>query len=217
MPRGRSVNIATGSGHRSKVTLAKLARKVNKNARVLGNREIKRIRFTFGDTTPSTTSVVQNLTGIGQGDAPNQRTGSKIHLKHVSVSGSIVKNTSFPFTKIRMIIFRDNLGGTTPPVIGDIFSSEDDFHDNEHRQPEEQPMARFTVLWDKYIILNEGFDGQTTAAAFKFSKRLNSTVLFSGSASTNEGKNSLWLMSASDEATNTPSLTADIVVKYSDL
>ncbi len=81
----------------------------------------------------------------------------------------------------------------------------------------EQPMKRFTVLWDKYIVLRENFDGETSAIGFRFKKKLNFDVLFTGAAATDEGKNHIYFVSGSDEATNVPAVTGDIVLRYSDL
>ncbi len=195
---------------------AALAKQVRKNTRILNNREIGRIRITM-DTTPDTTAVVQQISAVAQGDDVAFRHGRKVHAMSLSVSGSIVKASVSPVTTVRFLIFRDNLGTTTAPTLADIFSSEDDFFDNHHRLINEQPMKRFTVLWDKFIVLNENFDGQLTTRGFNFTKKLNHNILYTGSAATDEGKNSLWFMSGSNEASNVPAVTGDIVFRYSDL
>ncbi len=217
MPRGRSVTIATGPGHRAKVSsLRKLEVKVRRNTKQLGSKELGRIRIDM-DTTPDTTAVVQHVTAIAQGDDVTQRHGRKIHAEHISIRGSINKVAASAFTTVRFILFRDNLGSTTPPTIADLFVDENDMFENKHRLINEMPMKRFTILWDKYINLNETFDGQLTNAYFQFSKKLNFDVLFTGTAQSSEGKNSLWFISNSNEATNVPSCKGDIVFKYSDL
>ncbi len=217
MPRGRSVNIATGPGHRSSRTaLGKLEKKVNKNTRILGSREQGRIRVTM-DTTPATAAVVQNVSFVQTGDDVSQRQGRKIHAESVLISGSIVKNALSPATSVRFLLFRDNLGSTTAPTLNDLFTDENDFFDNHPRLINEMPMKRFTILWDKFIVLNEFFDGQIMTKGFRFSKKLNFNILYTGAANTDEGKNSIWFMSASDEASNTPNVNGDIVFKWTDL
>jgi len=193
-----------------------LRRKINKNTRALRGKEMGRIRIDM-DTTPDTTAVVQNISALAQGDDVSDRHGRKIHAEHVSIRGNVLKAVASTITRVRFIVFRDNLGSTTAPILTDIFTDEADFSNNKHRLINEQPMKRFTVLWDKYIMLNENFDGQNTGSQFKFSKKLNFDILYTGAASTDEGKNSLWFMSASDEATNVPAVGGDIVFKYSDL
>lgn len=199
-----------------KVTVGSLAKKVSKNTRALASKEKGRIRIVM-DTTPDTTAVVQNLSFIAQGDDVDARHGRKIHAESISVSGISIKLAAGTSTRSRFIIFRDNLGTTTAPTLADLFSDEDDFFNGHHRLINEQPMKRFTILWDKYVIQNQAFDGQAPVARLKFFKRLNFNVIYTGVAATDEGKNSLWLISGSSEATNVPTVSGDIVFKYSDL
>lgn len=199
-----------------KQSLAKLAKKVNKNSRALASKELGRIRVTI-DPTPDTTAVMQNVVDISQGDDVTNRHGRKIHAESISIRGSINKHGTSSFTTVRMMLIRDNLGSTTPPTLADLFIDENDFFENKHRLINEMPMKRFSILWDKYINLNESFDGQLTNAFYQFHKKLNFNILFTGTASTSEGKNSLWFMSGSNEASNVPANKGDIVFKYSDL
>ncbi len=193
-----------------------LASQVRKNTRQLNAQEIGRVRITM-DATPDTTAVVQNVSFVSQNSDVTGRRGRKVHAIHLSVSGSLIKNTASPATTVRMMIFRDNLGTTTAPTIADLFSDENDFFQNKHRLSNEQPMKRFTILWDKFIILNEHFDGEITAVSFSFQKKLSFDILYTGTSTTDEGKNSLWFMSGSNEASNVPAVTGDIIFKFSDL
>ncbi len=212
MPR----RLRAGEAKGPKNSLVKLAKKVNKNTRILASREKGRLRVAL-DATPSTTAVVQRVSSVAQGLDDDDRIGNKIHATHVSIRGTIVKAGASVSTGVRFMLLRDNLGSTVPPTLSDIFVDEDDFFENKHRRDGEQEMKRFTILWDKFIILNENFDGQATLASYKFSKKLNFDIIYTGTAATNEGKNGLYFMSASDEATNTPGVTGDIMFRYSDL
>ncbi len=193
-----------------------LAKQVRKNTKILNNREIGRKRIVM-DATPDTTAVVQNVSLIVQGDDVSNRHGRKIQAKSISVSGSIAMAVASTATQVRFMIFRDNLGTTTAPTLADLFADENDFFNNQHRLINEQPMKRFTILWDKFIVLNENFDGQLTTRGFKFFKKLNFPILYTGTASTDEGKNSIWFMSGSDEASSVPSVSGDILFHFSDL
>ncbi len=199
------------------LALSDLRKKVNKNSRILNSRETKRIRQAFADTTPTTTATVQNVSALISGAGAAGRNGDKVHAKSISFQGSYLKNGASVSTLMRFMIFRDNEGTTTAPTLAEIFDSESDFFDNHQRSVGIQPMKRFTVIWDKMIVMNESFDGQATAGTWKMKKRLNFNILYSGAASTDEGKNSLWLMTISDEATNVPSVVGDIVFEYTDL
>ncbi len=217
MPRSRSVSIATGPGHRAKVSsLKKLEVKVRRNTKILNQGEIGRIRITM-DNTPDTTAVVQNVSFIQTGDDVTQRKGRKIQAHSLFVSGQITKNATASATSVRFILFRDNQGTTTAPSLTDLFTDENDFFNNHPRLINESPQKRFTILWDKHIILNENFDGQTTRKNFKFSKKLNFPILYTGAANTDEGKNSIWFMSGSDEVSNVPAVDGDVIFKFTDM
>ncbi len=209
-------SIYTIMPRRNGKALASLSKKVAKNTRILGQREVKRVKVTI-DSTPDTTAVMQNVSAVAEGLGSNERNGRMIHAVGVQIGGITAKNPTATFNALRFVLFRDNLGTTTAPVVTDLFDSESDFFDNKPRTEHIQKRKRFTVLWDKHIILNESFDGNVSAKSFKFSKKLNFRILYSGSAITTEGRNSLWLISGSDEATNVPSVDADIIFKYTDL
>ncbi len=199
-----------------KQSLARLSKKVNKNTRLLGSREIKNVRVDI-DATPDTTAVVQNVSFVAQGDGVTQRSGNKIKANSISCAGTLIKAAASSSNGVRILIFRDNNGTTTAPVLTDLFLDENDFFNNQQRIQDPQNMARFSILWDKYIILNEGFDGQTTMVKYNFHKKLNHNIYFSGSLNTNEGKNGIWIMTGSDEASVVPALAGSTIFKFSDL
>jgi len=214
---GRSVTIATGPGHRAKVSsIKKLEVKVRKNTRILNSRDVKLVRTEI-DTTPDTTAVIQNVSLVAQGVTASGRVGRKIHAQSMELKGIIASNATATFNSYRIILFRDNLGNTTAPTRGDLFESEDDFFNNKPRNNNVQNLKRFTFLMDRHIILNESFDADISARSFNFKKKLNFNILYTGAASTDEGKNSLWVISGSDEATNVPSVQIDGLFTYSDL
>ncbi len=197
-------------------TQDKLVKQVRKNTRILNQREVGRIRITM-DTTPDTTAVVQNISSVAEGDDVSNRHGRKIHAESVSVRGNLFKLGASALTFVHFLIFRDNLGTTTAPTLADLYTDENDFFENKHRLINEQPMKRFTILWDRYFVVNEGFDGQTTGLSYKFEKKLNFNILYTGTSNADEGKNSIWFMSASNEATNVPRVDGDIVFRWTDV
>lgn len=198
------------------VSLKTLSKKVNKNTRKLNTKEINFVRAAV-DTTPDTTAVIQNVSLTAQGLDDNDRIGRKIHARKIELAGIVEKHTSANFSSYRIILFRDNLGTTTAPVRGDLFESEDDFFNGKMRTHNEQSFKRFTFLMDKHIILNEAFDGNVMARTIHWKKKLNFDILYTGAATTDEGKNSLWIISGSDEATNVPGVDIDVMLTYSDL
>ncbi len=96
MPAGRMKLAYAG---RKQSGIKALAKKVNKNTKILRSIEIGRLRITM-DPTPDTTAIVQDLTGITQGDDVAFRHGRKVHAISLSVSGSVVKNTASAVTRM---------------------------------------------------------------------------------------------------------------------
>ncbi len=213
MPAGRMKLAYRG---RKQSGMKALAKKVSKNSRLLAGREIGRVNADLA-TGPSTTSTVQLISSTASGSDISSRDGRKIHAESIEISGNVAMNATAIFSIYRMVLVKDTAGTTTAPVITDIFQDEDAFFQGEPRLPNPQPLKRFVVLWDKVITLNENFDGQRQVKAFKMKKKLNFDVYYSGTNATDEGKNSLWLIQGSDEATNVPSVNAAFVFSYSDL
>ena len=170
-------------------------------------------KTTVASTPAAATVSIQNLTAIAVGDDYDDREGRKIRLKSVQLKGSAEINASATATKLRVMVVRDNNGSTTAPVIADLFANDAAFYDNKPHNDDPQTNARFSVLMDKFYILDTAKQRMVGIRGYR---KLNSHCYFSGSASTDEGKGSLWLLSASDEATNTPGLTMEAIVKWID-
>lgn len=164
-------------------------------------------------TDPSTAGAVVNLTAIAQGDDIANRQGNKIRAKHISVSGQVSLNGSATITQLRMMIVRDNNGSTTQPAITDLFTDVGTFRQNHNKLGDAQSNSRFSILFDKHILLD---DQDRRQVAIKWSSSLDHHIFYSGTAATDEGKGNLYLFVASSEATNDPVLSVDAMVKFID-
>lgn len=163
---------------------------------------------------PNSTGSVASVTPIPQGDDVAFRHGNTVILRRVVVSGSILRAGSGSNTKVRYVLFRDNLGTTTQPVLTDVFKDATQFFSNKVRLGDPQSMARFTILWDWFTILNNSTDRPNTW--FHMDKKLNSLCMFTGTASTDEGKGNLYLIQASSEPTNDPAVLGSVQVWFTD-
>lgn len=201
---------------KSRKSLATLAKKVAKNTRILNTREFGSQRTAL-TVSPSTTANVLNVSPIGVGDDVSNRQGRKIQAHSIEISGTITMHATSAQTAYRLVLVKDRFGTTDNPVLGDLFIDVNDMFENQVRRETPQDHKRFQVLWDKFINLNEPWDGASPQKAFHFKKNLNFPIFFSGSAATDEGKNNLWLFEVSDEATNTPVVNAVAVFRFSDL
>ncbi len=168
--------------------------------RKLINVEYHRVAVSF-TADPNTSGAVVNLTAIAQGDDTNDRQGNKIRLKQLLVQGKITLNsTTATDSHVRMVIVRDNNGSTTQPSIAELYGSVANFTNNLLKVGDPQTNSRFSVLWDKFIIV----DTDKPSKAVAYSQSLDSHCFFSGTGATDEGKGAIYLFISSNEATNDP-------------
>ena len=92
-----------------------------------------------------TTAIVTNLTAIAQGDDFLNRQGRKIRLQSVSMKGVFTASASATITFGRVIIFRDNNGSTTKPVLTDLFADDSTFYTGKHKLGDPQTNGTFIV------------------------------------------------------------------------
>ncbi len=176
------------------------------------NVEFKTITTSF-TSDPNTTGSVVNLTAIAQGDTIANRQGNKIRSKYLKVSGNVRINASATSTHLRLVIVRDNNGNTTQPAIADLFPDVGSFFGNKNKSGDPQSNSRFTVLWDKFIMLDVVGLEQVPIG---WSTELDHHIYFTGTGATDEGKGHLYLFIASNEATNDPAVQVDSMFKFID-
>ncbi len=216
MPYKYSSTTRQGKRERKGKSTKSLAAQVRKNTALLKSVEVGSARREMV-TVADTTATLREISETVQGDDIANRHGRRIKAFSVSIRGSCVKAAASAGSKMRLLVFRDNYGSTTIPTLSDLFVDEQDFFDNEHKRDDSHTSARFTVMWDKYIILNENFDGQETAKSFKFYKKLSHEIIYTGTAATDEGKGSMWLLQGGTPTTNLTTVTGDIIFKFTDI
>ncbi len=197
------------------ITYQQIGTKVLKDVaylRGLINVEYKTITTGF-TVDPNTTGAVVNLTAIAQGDDIANRQGNKIRAKYISVKGNVKINASATSTHLRMMIVRDNNGSTTQPAITDLYADANTFRANLNKLGDPQSNSRFSILWDKFVMLDAVNLEQVPVS---WTSSLDHHIFYSGTASTDEGKGNLYLFISSSEATNDPSVTANAMVKFID-
>jgi len=178
----------------------------------LVNVEYKSIRVTV-PASPDNTPVVTPISAPAQGDDFDDRDGRKIKLFSYRVQGRVTMNASASGTIYRMVILRDNNGSTTRPVVTDVYPDAAAFNSGIMPNDDPQTNARFSILSDKrYLIANGGRE----MANITIYRRLNSHAYFTGTGANDEGKGMLYMFTGSNEATNVPTVGADVVVKWID-
>lgn len=158
----------------------------------------KHITASTVSETPSTSGVVINMTDVAQGDDAAQRTGRSVLGKSLILNASITKHASATASIVRVLVVKDKENQGTIPAITDLLTSASV---NALRLTTSNA-ARWQMLLDrKYIV-----DSNQPLRNLKFYIKINSHVLYSGTASTDEDRGQYFLMLISSEATNTPSV-----------
>ncbi len=192
------------------MSTAMKALRMAKYVKGLVNSELHSSDFTL-NTTVTTTPTVSHLTDVAIGDDFTQRTGRKIRLKSIQIRGDIELNAVATNSTFRMIVFKDTMNIGTPPTASQIVANTDAL-----RNPEPNFLNRFKILMDRTIQLNQKVDANLPKVTFNWYRKLDLPVTYTGTASTDEGKNSLWLLLVSDEASNAPDLDFTSRIRFRD-
>ncbi len=194
----------------SAAKLAALAFTVRKLKRMIN---VEYHSLTTDWPAPAQAGSVTNLSAMAQGDTNSTRTGLKIRPFSLACKGLIAINASATRSQVRAVIVQDRAGTTTPPVLGDLFNSAADMFNGQHHTSSPQVNSRFNVLYDRLFTLQ---DNGTQSKRVSFYKTLNGHIYYSGTAATDEGRNAIYLLVATNEATNVPAVTVDAIFKYID-
>jgi len=167
-------------------------------------------------STPDRTGNVYPLTQMAQGiDYANNRVGDSIKLQTIQFRAKVLLNGSATGTACRVLVVRDlfNIGGgdpTTAQILQDVASTFAPL----------SPMNwllrdRFSVLCDETFDLSSGGN---QCATFYWNVAHEGHVKYVGTtaAAASNGPGSLYLVAISDEATNTPALSVDFRVTFTD-
>ena len=122
-------------------------------------------------------------------------------------------NTSASTTITRIFLFIDHANVGLAPALTDLFVSEAQFFNGMTKISNPQNNTRFTVLLDKIILQS---DSGVQISKINFYKRLNHSITFTGTAGSDEGTGTIWVMTASNQPTNTPNLQCNAIFKWID-
>ncbi len=198
------------AGSANAAVVAARALKVALFVKSLVNSELKTHDGTIASAA-SSTATLNHLSSIAVGDDFNSRDGRKVRMKSIQIKGSLQMHTTATNTRFRMVLFQDTMNTGTAPTASDIIANTYDLRDEDPNN-----MARYKILWDKRIILTETVAGTNPERNFQYYKKLDLPVTYTGTAGSDYGKNTLWLLFISDEATNTPTLNMQARMRYRD-
>lgn len=212
--RGYKKNYKKGGWRNMKLgTLARKAYAGVKMLKGIVNAEKKTYDKSF-NTTSSSTGVISRLSDVPQGDDYNGREGRSILAKSHQMYGSINVNTSSTTpTVFRVIVFRDTVqDGSNAPVVSDILASGSVY---DIRNPDPVMMKRFIILVDK--VFNLSPDTRESAVIARYTK-LSHHIKYAGTGQTDadQGEGSIWCITISNQATNTPTMIWTSRLRYYD-
>lgn len=167
----------------------------------------------YKDTTISGSSVdssgiVQNLTGIAEGDTPSGRTGNSVFVRHIYLRGTATIASTLKPTYMRVLLVQDlqQISDSSPTIEsvlqGVSITSPLDMVTNQ---------GRFKVLYNRVFSLDVAKKQTVTFGCYK---TMRVHTKFNGSGSGDIQKNGFYLMIFSDQAS---AADAPIVSTYSRL
>ncbi len=203
--------IQRGGGYIAQASkLASLAAQVYALKKMI-NVEYKSLRSTVLGAVQA--GNVLNLFALAVGDDFDDRDGRKIRPFSVQVKGQVVMHASAVATSYRIVIVKDRAGTTTQPAITDLFVSAIRFARGEPKIDSPDVSSRFQIIWDKTYKME---DSGVKLHEINFYKQLNGHMYFTGATASDEGRGSIYMFTATTEATNVPVVEAVAITKWID-
>jgi hypothetical protein len=165
----------------------------------------------YTTSNPSTTTSVEYASGILQGTDQGQRVGNSIKLHDITITGSLYFNSSSNQTFVRLLLIRDMENSGSLPTAAQIFETTG----NPYSPLNFTNSKRFSVLVDNFMTVDPT---SNRSLIFRENVSLERHVSYRTSVATIGGaaEGTLYWVSLSNEATNTPSLTTYLQFTYTD-
>ncbi len=162
----------------------------------------------------SATPGVTQLTNIAQGDTTNSRDGSSLKIVSISFKYILRVNGAATNTQVRLILIHDKQTNQAIFAPAD-FLQDTSINDNLVSQRNLDNGHRFTVIMDRVFNLTATGKGSISGS---FYKKLNLKLRYDNAAAaiTSLTQSSLALMLITNEASNVPSITHSIRLRYVD-
>lgn len=194
--------------------LAPYALRAFKGAASLVNAEFKHADFQT-TTALSSTSQVNLISGIAQGDTNITRDGNSVKVMGLYGDIACVMNASASVNRFRLLIFADTSSAGVAPVAADVLDTS---------SPE--GLVNVDTFPNRYLILHDSMhtqvlasDTRTITIRWNLSRDVMNTHLsFAGTAATvaSTSKLTYWLLMLGTEATNTTNTVVNSRLLYVD-
>ncbi len=162
--------------------------------------------------TPNNNYGFTLLNGIPQGDSATDRDGHSVKITSIDIQLYATIHASASTTFVRVALVLDRMPDQAAPGATDVFNV-----NNVNSFPNVDNSPRFEIIWDKQLGLNSlwktfHFPGLSYSSDLELHTHYNG----SGSGVTAITQNSLWLVTFSSEATNTPTVGGYTRIRYVD-
>lgn len=181
----------------------------------------KMIEYHYHDNQPSRTLTlignVDNLLQVAEGDSSLTRTGLKITPTSALIKIRTKANAlSAQGALCRYMLVRDTQQvSSTAPGTGDILET--------YGLRALSPLSRlfrdrFEVIWDKTVVVSAaGAQGDVQYFIKNVKLPASKPVYFNGTGSGSIQRNGLYLVSVTDEGTDSPAMFCEFRMRYADL
>lgn len=160
--------------------------------------------------TPNTTGTLFLLTGLQTGDQADSRDGRVVRWKSVQLSITYVIHASATSTYIRAILFIDKQPNQVLATASQLLATQGitNFRNLDNRK-------RFVILWDKVINLEQ----ENSNAYTTYYRTVDMKTIYDDSDVgniTDITTNAMFLLIFSSEATNSPTVTSSVRLRFID-
>lgn len=158
---------------------------------------------------------IANLCAVVQGSGTSDRIGDLIRAQSIEVlftQGSFASQT-----QLRFIIVKDTQNAGTIPAISGVGSSVLSSTGPSDAQLAPTARPRYKILYDEIHQQSNLVYGEFTATIRRCSIPLNFPIHFIGNAAVDYGKNTLWLIVLSNDATNVGDVNFSYDIGFTDV
>lgn len=169
--------------------------------------ELKYVDTSVSSTPSDTVGTVVIVNNVGQDTSVTGRIGNTVLFKSIQFTGVVNQNISATFIRTRVAFILDRFPNGTPPTVTDIYAAQGI---NQWRNLASNK-GRFRTLWMRIFQTS---DADTEEIPFRFFRRIRVLSNYSSAGAMQKG--GIYMVCATDEATNTPTVTGICRMRFTD-
>lgn len=177
------------------------------------NVEFKFANYVASTTPTSTIPTLQLLNGMVRGDDSNTRDGRQIRIKSIQCFFRVNMHASATATTVRYMIVIDKQPSAAAFTAADLLDTASAAQVDALRNLSSR--RRFVILKDRRLVVNTDYPEKV----FRVYKQLDMKTVYDDSDAGSIAdiqSNALYLVIITDEATNTPTCTNNVRIRFID-